>query len=94
MKTLIISFAIWVFVLPAAVAVFFIFTLIATRIPDLYFTLITLVLTLSIITMASQPSWLEPFFTTSVRPFPKRHRSPNSIQEIKHEKILEGQFRL
>ena len=70
MKTFIISFAIWVFVVPAAVTVFLIFTLIATRIPDLYFTLITLALTLSILTIASRPAWLEPFFITCIRSFP------------------------
>jgi len=94
MKTLIISFAIWVFVVPAAVTVFLIFTLIATRIPDLYFTLITLALTLSILTMAIGPSWLEPVFIISVRSFPNTHQSPTSIQEINHEKSVEGQFRL
>ena len=94
MKTFIISFAIWVFVVPGAVSVFLIFGLIATRIPDLYFTLITLALTLSILTMASGPSWLEPFFITSVRSFPNSQQSPTSIQEIKHEKSLEGQFRI
>ena len=94
MKTFIISFAIWVFVVPAVVAVFLIFTLIVTRIPDLYFTLITLALTLSVLTMASGPSWLEPFFITRVRSFQNSQQSPTSIQEINHEKSLEGQFRL
>ena len=93
MKTFIISFAIWVFVVPAAVTVFLIFRLIVTRTPDLYFTLITLALTLSALTMTSVPSWLEPFFITSVRSFPKTQQSSNSIQEIKHEKSLEDQFR-
>ena len=94
MKIFILSFAIWVFVVPAAVTVFLIFTLIAKRIPDLYLTLITLALTLSILTMASGPSWLELFFITSVRWFPNSQQSPTSIQEIKHEKSVEGQFRL
>ncbi len=94
MKTLIVSFAIWVFIVPAAVAAFLIFTFIATRIPDLYFTFIALVLTFSILTMASRPSWLDPFFIISTRSFPKTRQSSNSIQEIKHEKFLEGQFRL
>src|SRR5207302_2003804 len=85
MKTFIVSFAIWVFVMPAIVAAFLIFTFISARIPDLHFAFIALALTLSILTMASGPSWLEPFFITSVRSFQKTHQSPNSIQEIKHE---------
>ena len=94
MKALIICFVIWVFVVPAAVTLPLISTFIAARIPDLYFAFIAFALTLSILTMASGPSWLEPFFITSVLSFPKTQRSPNSIQEIKHEKSLEGQFRL
>ena len=53
MKTLIVSFAIWVFVVPAAVAVFLISTSIAMRTPDLYFTFIALALALSILAMVS-----------------------------------------
>ena len=71
MKTFIISFAIWVFVLPAAVAVSLIFTFIAARIPDLYFAFVALALTLSILTMTSGLSRLESSFITSVRSFPK-----------------------
>ena len=37
MKTLIVSFAIWVFVVPAVVTVFLIFTFLAVRGPDLLF---------------------------------------------------------
>ena len=94
MKTFIISFAIWVFVVPAMVAVWLIFRFVAALIPDLYFAFIPLALTLSVLTMASGPSWLQPFFITIVQSFPNSQQSPNSIQEIKHEKSLEGQFRL
>ena len=94
MKTFILSFAIWVFVVPVTVAVSLIFTFIAARIPDLYFAFVALALTLSILTMTSGLSRLESSFITSVRSFPKTQQSPNSIQEIKHEKSLEGQFRI
>jgi hypothetical protein len=93
MKTLIVSFAIWIFVVPAAVAVFLISTTVAVRSPDLYFIVVALALALSILAMVSGPSWLEPFFTASVRLFPKIQRHTNSIQEIKHENSLEGQIR-
>ena len=89
MKTLIVSFAIWIFVVPAAVAVFLISTTVAVRTLDLCFAVIALALALSILAMVSGPSWLEPFFTASVRLFPKSQQHTNSIQEIKHEKSLE-----
>ena len=94
MKAFILSFAIWVFVVPVTVAVSLIFTFIAARIPDLYFAFVALALTLSILTMTSGLSRLESSFITSVRSFPKTQQSPNSIQEIKHEKFLEGQSRI
>ena len=94
MKTLIVSFAIWVFIVPAAVAAFLICTFIAVRNPDLYFAFTALALALSILAMASGLSWLEPFFIGSVRSFPKTQQHSNSIQEIKHEESFEGQVRL
>ena len=92
MKVLIVSFAIWIFVVPAAVAVLLISPFIVARDPDLYFSFIALALGLAIIATASGPSWLEPFFTASVRLFPSTRQRPNSIQEINHEKTLEGQI--
>ena len=94
MKTLIISFAIWVFVLPAVVGVFLIFAFIAMRNPDLVFAFAALALALFVLAMASGLSWLPPFSIGSVRSFPRTQQRPNSIQEMKHEKSLEGQFRL
>jgi len=93
MKTLIVSFAIWIFVVPAAVAAFLIYTTVAVRTSDLYFSVIAVALALSILAMISGPSWLEPFFTGSIRLFPKSQQHTNSIQEIKHEKSLEGRIR-
>ena len=93
MKALIVSFAIWIFVVPAAVAVFLISTVVAVRTPDLYFTFTAIPLTLSILAMVSGPAWLEPFLNASVRLFPKTQQHTNSIQEIKHEKSLEGRIR-
>ena len=93
MKTLIVSFAIWIFVVPAVVAVFLISTTVAVRTPDPYFIVIALALALSILAMVGAPSWLEPFLTASVRSFPKTQQHTNSIQEIKHEKSLEVQSR-
>jgi hypothetical protein len=92
MKALIVCFAIWIFVVPAAVAVLLVSTFIVVLSPDLYFSFIALALGLSITAMASGTSWLEPFFTASVRLFPNTLQLPNSIQEIKHEKTLEGQI--
>ena len=93
MKTLIVSFAIWIFVVPAVVAIFLISTAVAVRSPDLYFTFTALALALSILAIVGGPSWLEPFLTASVRSFPRTQQHTNSIQEIKHEKSLEGRIR-
>ena len=71
MKTLIVSFAIWIFVVPAAVASFLISTTVAVRTPDPYFIVIALALALSILAMVSGASLLEPFLTASVRLFPE-----------------------
>jgi hypothetical protein len=80
MKTVIVSFAIWIFLVPAAVAMFLIFTAVAVRTPDSYFNVTALALALSILAMISGPSCLEPFFTASVRLFPKTLQHTNSIQ--------------
>jgi hypothetical protein len=93
MKTLIVSLAIWIFLVPVAVAMFLISTAVAVRTPDLYFTFTAIPLTLSILAMVSGPAWLEPFLNASVRLFPKTQQHTNSIQEIKHEKSLEGRIR-
>jgi hypothetical protein len=93
MKTLIVSFTIWIFVVPAAVAVFLISTAVDMRTPGLYFAFTALALALSILAMVSGPSWLEQFFAASVRLFPNTQQHTNSIQEIKHEKSIEGRIR-
>jgi hypothetical protein len=93
MKTLIISFTIWIFLVPAVVAMFLISAAVAARTPDLYFTFTALALAFSILAMVGGPSWLEHFLTASVRSFPKTQQHTNSIQEIKHEKSLEVQSR-
>jgi membrane protein implicated in regulation of membrane protease activity len=93
MKTLIVSFAIWIFLVPVAVAMFLISAAVAVRTPDLYFTFTALALTLSILAMVSGRAWLEPFLNANVRLFPKTQQHTNSIQEIKHEKSLEGRIR-
>ena len=93
MKALIVFFAIWIFVVPAAVALFLISTVVAVRTPDLYFAFTALALALSILVMVSGHPRLEPFLNASVRLFPKTQKQTNSIQEIKHEKSLEGRIR-
>jgi hypothetical protein len=91
MKTLIVSFAIWIFVMPAVVTVFLIFTFLVAHSPDRHFTFATLALTFSILTMVWAPFWLEPFASFCL--FPKSQQSTNSIQERKYEKYLEGRGR-
>jgi hypothetical protein len=93
MKTLIVSFAIWIFVVPAVVTVFLIFTFLVAHSPDRYFIFATLALAFSILTMVWGPFWLEPFSSASFWLFPKSQQRTNSIQEKKYEKHLEGHIR-
>ena len=93
MKALIVSFAIWVFIVPAVVALFLIFTFLAAYNPDLYPALASLALAFSILTMVWGPFWLEPFSSASFSLFPKSQQRTNSIQEKKYEKYLEGHVR-
>ena len=93
MKTLIVSFAIWIFVVPAVVTVFLIFTFLVAHNRDRYFTFATLALAFSILTMVWGPFWLEPFSSVSFWLFPKSQQRTNSIQEKKYEKHLEGHVR-
>ena len=89
MKTLIVSFAIWIFVVPAGVTVFLIFTFLVAHSPDRYFTFATIALAFSVVTMAWGPLWLEPFSSAH----PKSQHRSNSIQEKKYEKYVEGRVR-
>ena len=93
MKTLIVSFAIWIFVAPAVVTVFLIFTFLVAHSADRYFTFAKVALAFSILTMVWGPFWLEPFSSASFWLFPKSQQRTNSIQEKKYETYLEGHVR-
>ena len=93
MKTLIVSFAIWIFIVPAVVALFLIFTFLAAYSPDLYPALASFALGFSILTMGWGRFWLEPFSSASFWLFPKSQQRTNSIQEKKYEKYLKGHVR-
>jgi hypothetical protein len=93
MKTLVVSLAILIFVVPAVVTAFLIFTFLVAHSPDRYFTFATIALAFSIVTMAWGPLCLEPFSSASFWLFPKSQQRTNSIQEKKYEKYLEGHVR-
>ncbi|MBZ5700438.1 MAG: hypothetical protein LAN84_01175 [Acidobacteriia bacterium] len=93
MKTLIVCFAIWMFAVPAAVAMFLIFTFLAARIPAVYITSTFLALASCIFAMVCGPFWLEPFSMPTFWLFPRTHRQTNSIQEKKHDNSLESEVR-
>jgi hypothetical protein len=93
MKILVLSFAIWLFVVPTAVALFLLFTFLAAQTSDLYPAFASLVLGFSISVMVWGPFWLEPLLHVTFRPFPKFQHRTNPIQEKKYEKCLEGQAR-
>ena len=93
MKTLIVCFAIWIFVVPVAVGLFLIFKLLAASVPDLYFVTTSLALGFSILALVWGPFWLEPFSSISSRLCPKCPQHANSIQEKKYERCVEGEVR-
>ena len=93
MKILIVSLAIWIFVVPAVVAVFLIFTFLAAYSPDLYPALASLALAFSILTMVWGPFWLEPFSSASFSLFPKSQQRTKFNSGEKYEKHLEGHVR-
>jgi hypothetical protein len=90
MKTLITSFVISIFAAPAAVALFLIFRLLASHVPDLYFAFASLALAFSILTMVWGPFWLEPLSSSNFSLFPKSRQHTNSIQEEKYEECFKG----
>jgi len=71
MKTLIVSFAIWIFVVPAVVTVFLIFMFLVAHRPDRYFTFATLALAVAILTIVWGPFWLEPLLECQLLVVPK-----------------------
>jgi hypothetical protein len=93
MKILIASFVFLIFGVPDAVALFLIFRFLTSRVPDLYFALVSLGLAFSVLTMVWGPFWLEPFSNVSFQLFPRSRQRTNSIQEKKYEKCFEGQDR-
>src|SRR5207245_4198585 len=54
---LLISFVIWVLIVPALVALFLIFTFIAAFLPDLYFAATSFALAFAVVTMVWGPFW-------------------------------------
>jgi len=91
MKTLAVSFAIWVFVVPVAVAVLLIFKFLFSHVPDLYFDSASLALAFSILTMVWGPFWLESFSSFRLWSFPRSRQRTNSILENRHEKSFASQ---
>ncbi len=93
MRTLLVSFVIWVLIVPALVALFLIFTFIAAFLPDLYFAATSFALAFAVVTMVWGPFWCGPFSGSSDRPFPRNQQHPNSTQEKKRAHSFKGQVR-
>ena len=93
MKTLLISFVIWVLIVPALVAVFLIFTFIAAFVQDLYFAATSFALAFGVVTMVWGPFWLGPFVGSSGHPCQRNRQYPNSTQEKKCAHSFKGQVR-
>ena len=93
MRTLLISFVIWVLIVPALVALFLIFTCIAAFLPDLYFAATSFALAFAVVTMVWGPFWLGPYSGSSGRLFPRNRQHQNSTQEKKRAHSLKDQVR-
>lgn len=93
MRTLLISFLIWVLIVPAIVALFLMFTFIAALAPDVYFASTSLALAFAVVTMVWGPFWLEPFLGSSGHRFPRNRQHQNSTQEKKRAHSFNGQAR-
>lgn len=90
MRTLLISFLIWVLIVPAIVALFLIFTFIAAFVPDVYFASTSLALAFAVVTMVWGPFWLGPFLGSSGHPFSRKREHANSTQEKKRAHSFKG----
>ena len=93
MRTLLISFVIWVLIVPALVALFLLFAFIAAFLPDLYFAAASFALAFAVLTMVWGPFWFGPLLGSCAHFFPRNRRHPNSTQEKKRAHSFKGQVR-
>ena len=93
MKILLVTFAIWLFVVPLAIGLFLIFASLAAGIPDPYFMSAFLAAAFSVLAMVWGLLWPERWSNTNFRLFSKPQQRTNSIQENKYEKRVEDQAR-
>lgn len=91
MKTLLVSFVIWVLLVPAFVALFLIFTFVAAFVEDLYFAGTSLALAFAVLTMVWGPFWLGPFSGSSGHSFGRNREHPNSTEEKKRAHSFKDQ---
>ena len=88
MRTLLISFVIWVLIVPALVALFLMFTFILAFVPDPYFAATSFALAFAVVTMVWGPFWS--FLGLTGHVFPRNRQHPNSTQEKKCARSLKG----
>ena len=93
MRTHLISFFIWVLIVPALVAVFFILSFIAAFVRDLYFAATSFALAFAVLTMVWGPFWLGPLLGSSGHPSQRNLQHPNSTQEKKRAHSFKSQVR-
>ena len=92
MKTLLVSFVIWVLIVPVFVALFLIFTFIAAFFQDLYFAA-TAALALAILTVVWGPFWFGPLVGSIGHLVKRTRQHQNSTQEKKRAHSLNDQVR-
>ena len=93
MRTFLISFVIWVLIVPALVALFLIFTFIVAFVRDLYFAATSLALGFAVLTMVWGAFWLGSLPSSSGHPSQRNRQCPNSTEEKKRAHSFKGQLR-
>jgi len=93
MKTLIVCFVLWIFVVPVLAGVFLIFAFIATPVPDLYYAFTSLALSFSLVAIVYGLLRHDRLSSVSFHFFSRNRQSMNFVQEKKYENLVENSAR-
>ncbi len=90
MKTLIVSFIIWIFIVPCAVAIYLVFGFLTARAPNFYFVCTCLAITLAPLAIIWGSFWILNSSRESSAFSPVNHQRSTSFTEKNHEKYLDA----
>ncbi len=92
MRILIVSFILWIFVIPCAIAVGLILIFLAGLEPDIYLVFTALVVTFATLAIGRALLWTRQSSKESSGLSSTSHQESTSFQEKHHEKCLQGQL--